>query len=144
MSEIGDDEPIILAEACRGRVYFITAMASGTVKVGYSTNVRKRLIDLQTSASVQLRMEFSCVGDRELERALHAFLKPYRVSGEWFKYGPHIHDLIDEISDFLSVKADDADMEEWCVPISADDLQKIVSDPHYGMDDIQIHAMRSA
>lgn len=143
LEEIGDDEPITLAEACRGRVYFITARASATVKVGYSTNVRKRLIDLQTSASVKLRMEFSCAGDRELERALHAFLKPYRVSGEWFRYGPHIHDLIDEMCDFRSVKADDIDMEEWGVPISAEDLQKIVSDPHYGMDDIQIHAARS-
>lgn len=140
MTEIGDDEPITLAEACPGRVYFITARASGTVKVGYSTNIRKRLIDLQTSASVQLAMEFSCAGDRELERTLHAFLKPYRVSGEWFRYGPHIHDLIDELCDFRSQKADDAGIDEWGVQITADELRQIVSAPHYGMDDIEIHA----
>lgn len=133
MMDIEDDEPI-----SRGRVYFIVARKAGTVKVGFSANLRKRMIDLQTSASEPLAMAFSCAGDRELERALHAFLAPHVVSGEWFRYGAHIHDLIDEMCDFLSEKAGDAD--EFGVPITAAELRRVVTSPTYGKTDAEIHA----
>ncbi|ASR12111.1 hypothetical protein CHY08_34210 (plasmid) [Rhizobium leguminosarum bv. viciae] len=94
---------------------------------------------LQTSASEPLAMAFSCAGDRELERALHAFLSPHAVSGEWFRYGPYIHDLIDEMCDFLSEKAGDAD--EFGVPITASELRRIVTSPTYGKTDAEIHAV---
>lgn len=132
--DIGDDDPVTR----RGRVYFIAARQLGTVKVGFSTNLPKRLIDLQTSASTQLALEFSCAGDRGLERALHGFLLPYRATGEWFQYGPHIHDLIDEISDFLSEKGDDEDVSN--VSLSATEFHQIVSSPTFGKTDADIHA----
>ena len=76
-----------------------------------------------------------------MERAIHAFLAPYRVSGEWFRDGDHIRDLIDELAMFVDRKADEEDIgDDMNVIVSAGDFQKITEDPHYGMGDEEIRA----
>lgn len=137
--DIGDDDPVTTKLEV---VYFIRNEADRRVKVGYTTNLWKRFTDLKTASGAKLTLAFWCSGDRKLEAAIHDFLKPYRLSGEWFSAGAHIEDLIDEISDFLSEKADDEDTRN--VPLLASELQEIIKSQIYGLDDADISRRRKS
>ena len=65
-------------------VYFIRA--DDHVKVGFSQNVHKRLRQLQTGSCLPLTVasQFNTKKWRENERALHDYLAPCHVIGEWF------------------------------------------------------------
>jgi hypothetical protein len=74
------------------RIYIISALEAGIVKVGYSINVGKRLKALQNSSPIKL--EVSWVSPRlrkqeaiEVERSIHQRLTKSRMHGEWFAVG---------------------------------------------------------
>lgn len=69
-----------------GFVYLISAKGSGLHKIGYATDVEKRLSSLQTGSGGKLALEKSWPGTRADEKALHDLLKPYRINGEWFRF----------------------------------------------------------
>jgi hypothetical protein len=86
-SEDGSAEEMA-AKPC---VYWIRA-PSGYVKIGIAKNPWARLKELQTGHHERLEMYCAtdCEADGVLaidyERALHEFLAPLRVQGEWFKF----------------------------------------------------------
>lgn len=65
-------------------VYFIEAIGRGTVKIGVSRDVNKRIASLQVGSSEELSLLGTVPGDVELERALHRRYSKERTSGEWF------------------------------------------------------------
>lgn len=80
-------------------IYFIRC--GSLVKIGYTTNLRQRLVDLRSDmewsgASLELLLKFP--GDKTMEKELHRHYKKYRVSlrswREWFH-------LKGELKDFL-------------------------------------------
>lgn len=70
----------------QGYVYFIRG--GDLVKIGWSTNPRLRLSQLQTASAERLRMVCAMPGSREDERALHVQFATLRVRGEWFRACP--------------------------------------------------------
>lgn len=69
-------------------VYFVQDTRSGAVKVGFSTNVAKRVSGLRTSCPFPLRFLGSIPGGKERERELHAMFSCYfnRLCGEWYEH----------------------------------------------------------
>lgn len=65
-------------------VYFIHAPEVRRVKIGYSTDVEKRLIGLQTSSPCALRLIKIIPGGKDLEQRLHYRFRAHHVDGEWF------------------------------------------------------------
>lgn len=72
------------------------------MKIGYSSNVSQRLIDLQTASPTKLKLRATilCETEKEartLERALHwmAERKSKRLNGEWFIIFCSFKDLIE-------------------------------------------------
>lgn len=65
-------------------VYFAWSPEAASVKIGYSSNIKKRLIGLQTSSPYELVLFAYITGNKEFEAALHENLKDYRLKGEWF------------------------------------------------------------
>ena len=65
-------------------VYFVKA--GRFVKIGFSTNVAKRLAALQTSQPHKLRLLAVVEGDLSTESALHARFAELRHQGEWFRW----------------------------------------------------------
>lgn len=57
------------------------------VKFGFAKNVRARVATLQTGNPQELKLLSATPSQRELERAIHDFLRPDHVRGEWFR-GP--------------------------------------------------------
>lgn len=67
-------------------VYVIGAPGSGTVKIGRTANLAKRLGDIQRMSPVQLSVLWMHPGGHELETALHRHFKEIRSHGEWFRF----------------------------------------------------------
>lgn len=69
-------------------LYVIAESADGPVKIGVANNPEKRLSQLQTGSSGELRLFHSepCEADKasEVERRIHQELRPHRKKGEWF------------------------------------------------------------
>ncbi len=69
-------------------VYFIQAEKSWHVKIGISTHIGRRLNALQTANPEKLDLIAKFVGTAADEAAIHQILAEYRLSGEWFAFGP--------------------------------------------------------
>jgi hypothetical protein len=68
-----------------GYVYFLQAFGRGPIKIGYSTNPRRRFSALRTASPEPLDLVATMPGDRNLELRLHEMFGSDRLHGEWFK-----------------------------------------------------------
>lgn len=72
------------------RVYFIQAgepddKGLALVKIGFSTDVERRLRELQTASAQPLKLLNCTIGTQAIERFIHGVLKDRHVRGEWFR-----------------------------------------------------------
>ncbi len=65
-------------------VYFIEAVGIDLVKIGTSTQVKKRLYDMNKASPVKLRLIKILEGGSAEELELHTRWKDCRIRGEWF------------------------------------------------------------
>lgn len=71
-----------------GRIYFVrTLEGPPRLKVGYSTRVDRRVVELQTGSAVELSLIASLPAPRADEAALHRALARHRVreGSEWYE-----------------------------------------------------------
>ena len=68
-------------------VYFITMNTGGEcpVKIGYSSDIDKRLSALQTASPYTCEIVGKLAGDFSLEREIHSKFRQYNMRGEWFR-----------------------------------------------------------
>jgi len=76
-------------------IYFIEEGGGTYVKIGYSTNPKKRLPDLQPGNPRELSIIRIVPGGKDLERALHAMFSSTRRVGEWFLITAAIAPILD-------------------------------------------------
>lgn len=71
-------------------VYFVSDNSRDQIKIGRSTDVRRRVKTLQTGnpSTLKLMGWIEAVNDALLESALHGQYKDLRGIGEWFSIGP--------------------------------------------------------
>ncbi len=93
-----------------GNVYFIKAKGGKHMKVGYATNVERRITQLQTGNPRRLKVIAVVPGTRQLESAYHQILAPYRAVGEWFCLEGKVRTLLR----FLEAGARPADIGSLC------------------------------
>jgi hypothetical protein len=74
-----------------GIVYLIGA--PGSLKIGFTVNVRSRFDGLRTSSPLDLSVLALLEGSRQLERELHRRFAVHRLRGEWFLDVPEIRDF---------------------------------------------------
>lgn len=79
-------------------IYVIKATGTNLVKLGFSTNVPKRLKSLQTACPYDLEVLATWPGIKANEKALHLKFAQYRRSGEWFEVGDWLPVLLREIA----------------------------------------------
>lgn len=75
-------------------VYFIRAGHDGPIKIGFATDMLKRLFGLQTSHARRLRVLATVPAGREVERHLHGRFASLRLQGEWFAARKQLLDYI--------------------------------------------------
>jgi hypothetical protein len=67
-------------------VYFIRAVGTPFVKIGFTRNLVKRLKLAQWHCPYELKLIHVAEGDRIAERDFHWRFHKRRVRGEWFRY----------------------------------------------------------
>ena len=75
-------------------VYFILARDVGYVKIGFSTNIKRRLSDLQVGSPYAFILLAVAEGDQVREKELHERFQKYRLSGEWFAYSEELRNFV--------------------------------------------------
>jgi hypothetical protein len=67
-------------------VYVLGSPGSNTVKIGRTTNLKKRVADIQRMSPVLLAVLWTHPGGSELEAWLHRHFADRRAHGEWFTF----------------------------------------------------------
>lgn len=67
-----------------GLLYYIESEGQNAVKIGFANDLGMRLAGLQTGNPCKLRVRWTQRATREVEAALHAYLKPFRINREWY------------------------------------------------------------
>lgn len=67
-------------------VYVLGTPGSNTVKIGRTTNLAKRVADIQRMSPVPLTVLWTTPGGHELETQLHRHFSTLRSHGEWFTF----------------------------------------------------------
>lgn len=98
-----------------GFVYFIRAVGTSRIKLGFSAEPEKRLRELQTASPNRLVLLAKWPGTVAIERQLHKEFAEYRVRGEWFKLPrPLIEQLLGSAKPVRSVeKPNTEDLRLW-------------------------------
>jgi hypothetical protein len=68
-----------------GFIYFIRSHRMGAIKIGFATDVEKRMRSLKTAIAGDIELLGTVAGNVDDERALHDRFSAYRISGEWFE-----------------------------------------------------------
>lgn len=71
-------------------IYLIQNTVTTNVKIGYTSNLKQRLRDIQISNDCELKVLSTINGNIELEQKLHKQFKKYHIRGEWFRFGDEI------------------------------------------------------
>ena len=69
-------------------IYMIRAGGDGPVKIGWTTNVERRLADLQTAHYEPLSIIRTIAGGQLMERWLHKYFAASKIRSEWFNFDP--------------------------------------------------------
>jgi hypothetical protein len=67
-------------------VYVLGTPGSNTVKIGRTTNLAKRVAEIQRMSPVPLAALWTHPGGHELETRLHRHFADFRSHGEWFAF----------------------------------------------------------
>lgn len=79
-------------------VYFVQAGDQPEIKIGYTTDVGRRLASLQTGNGKRLRLLVLLPGSQRLEVAYHRLLAQDRTVGEWFE-GVVVREALEDAKD---------------------------------------------
>lgn len=95
------NEPFYLGLAGRCCVYFLSSgRASGPLKIGFASNLRQRVCELQVGNPEALFVHGVMAGaDRNCESVMHKRFEGCWLRGEWFRRSPELHDLVVALPD---------------------------------------------
>lgn len=77
-----------------GKVYFVSA--PGRIKIGYTRNPERRLMQLRSNDLETLTSMGAIAGSRALEARLHDALNEYCIKGEWFLDCEAVRSVVEE------------------------------------------------
>ncbi|MFG1302150.1 GIY-YIG nuclease family protein [Xanthobacter sp. V3C-3] len=80
----------------KGEVYF-AAMSTGDIKIGFSTDVAKRMGQLFYAVPGGVTLLASFLSTPDAEAWCHRKFSNLRVSGEWFRPDPELMDFIERV-----------------------------------------------
>lgn len=94
-----------------GHVYFIQETETGAIKIGWSSNLRKRLAALQISNHSKLKLLAAyegCIGE---EKDTQDHFKEFRIRGEWFRPNEDLMRVIEKNKISLTEKVQEVPLD---------------------------------
>lgn len=101
-------------------VYVIQAGEGGPVKIGFSTNVLRRIENMQVASAAPLRLVVLLDGSQEAEREIHARMSHHRLRGEWFSPA-----VLSETFGLASLPVPVRESGGWRAEWSADQIARV-------------------
>jgi hypothetical protein len=83
--------------ATTGFIYFVPEPGTGAIKIGYASDVQKRVDGLQTAHPQRLELIGFVPGGFQMERAVHQAVRPHHIRGEWHRPDPKLFSFIAEV-----------------------------------------------
>lgn len=80
-----------------GVVYFIRAEGSDAIKIGFTTDLKRRIRNLECASGRKVTLLHAMPGTYDDERSLHRRFKAARLDGEWFEAVPELLLCIDHL-----------------------------------------------
>lgn len=77
-----------------GLVYFVEAGRGGSIKIGWTQDLDRRIAELQTANAKKLYVLGSVAGTLDDESAFHARFAHLRLEAEWFENSSEIRDFL--------------------------------------------------
>lgn len=79
-------------------IYFVEIQdGTGAIKIGFASNLKSRVSQLQTSSPYDLKIRAAFVGKEATEKFLHQKFEDLHLRGEWFSKSDRIDRVIDAI-----------------------------------------------
>jgi hypothetical protein len=82
-----------------GYVYFVQVGSRGDIKIGYSTNIMKRMNSLSSSMPENIKLLGYITGDLNREKELHKMFRILNVKGEWFRCDKSIIEYLNLVNE---------------------------------------------
>ena len=79
-----------------GYVYFVQIQDTGPIKIGFTNDVKRRVIEHQASIPYELKLLYFFPGCKEDEKTLHHICQKDHIRGEWFWPSKHVFDEIEQ------------------------------------------------
>lgn len=89
-----------------GTLYYIESEEQKAIKVGFAMDMTTRFASLQTGNPATLKIIWEQHATREVEEAIHAYLKPFRIGREWYPDDGLVLWMLDELGYALLDKAE--------------------------------------
>src|SRR5579863_2370862 len=77
-------------------VYFLQS-ETGSIKIGYTTNLRARIHHLKSGTDRPLKLLATVRGNKNAEAHIHQLLSAHRLSGEWFSPHPDVLEVVTRV-----------------------------------------------
>jgi len=91
----------------QGYVYAICdGLPDNNIKIGYSTNPKMRLKQLNTGNHSRLYILCQFVGDKELEKSIHSKFRKIRYNGEWMYSTAELVNYLNSMSNDSFIELD--------------------------------------
>ena len=85
-------------------IYFIKALNSGLIKIGYTKNVGERVASLRSNSPEELHILKITEGDIEDEKRIHNKFKHFNERNEWFRPEKSLLDFIESSKEISYVE----------------------------------------
>lgn len=80
-------------------IYFIVTEDNKFVKIGYTSNLKNRIVNIQNGNPYELTVIKTIKGGYTKEQLIHKQLHNYHRKGEWFYYNQYVKDFIKTLTD---------------------------------------------
>jgi predicted GIY-YIG superfamily endonuclease len=81
----------------RDAVVYIAQAASGLVKIGFTSDLHRRLTELRADAGCAVEYLITAPGNKRLEMLLHSQFADARERGEWFRCEGNLAHIIEAL-----------------------------------------------
>lgn len=105
------------------QVYFLRD-AQDFVKIGWTTNLSRRIRELQTAQSGRFHLLGSIPGGEAMEAVMHRFFSHYHARGEWFVMGARLRLFILRVAEFRRSRG----------VLTEDDVLRVIEDMEHTID----------
>lgn len=115
-------------------IYFALECRSGSVKIGVTENLKRRLAAIRTNSPHEIVLLAQIPGDERLETYVHDSLSACHIRGEWYRFTPEMFSIIETLRAGAPVLSEEEQIlakkaiDTWAEPLTKKPNRKRLRD----------------